>query len=42
MLYSDALIGEKQVDDAQKTYLALREILQKSKLRYRIMLLLRR
>lgn len=42
MLYSDVLISEKQVDDAQKTYLALREILKKSKLRYRIMLLFRR
>lgn len=42
MLYSDIPIGEAQVDDARKTYLALRDMLKKSKLRYRIMLLLRR
>lgn len=42
MLYSDAPICEKQVSDAQSTYLALREIIRKSKLRYRIMFLFRR
>ena len=42
ILYSNAAVSEKQVNDAQKDYLALREIIGKSKLRYRIMLLLRR
>ena len=42
ILYSNAAVSEKQVNGAQKDYLALREIIGKSKLRYRIMLLLRR
>ena len=42
MQYSDAPICEKQVSDAQKTYQVLREIIKKSKLRYRIMFFFRR
>lgn len=41
LIYSDLTISDKQIDNAEQTYVFLRSIIFKGKLRYRIMLLLR-